>query len=140
MSHRDIVRAQLRIDEGTVDHAYLDSEGYWTIGVGRLIDKRRGGKLRPDEIDLMLENDIIAHEADARVLFPSFDTLSANRRAVLVNMAFNLGRERLAGFAHFRAAIRDGAFERAAEEMLDSKWATQVGVRAQRLAKQMREG
>lgn len=140
MSHRDIVRAQLRVDEGTVDHAYMDSEGFYTIGVGRLIDKRRGGRLRPDEIALMLENDIADAERDARVLFPSFESLSANRRAVLVNMAFNLGRERLAAFNNVRQAIAAGDFERAADEMLDSKWAGQVGPRAQRLAKQMREG
>lgn len=133
------MRAQLRVDEGLVEHAYLDSEGYWTIGVGRLIDKRRGGRLRPDEIALMLDNDIADAERDARVLFPAFDTLSANRRAVLVNFCFNLGRERAAGFHQFRAAVADGDFERAADAMLDSKWAGQVGPRAQRLAKQMRE-
>lgn len=140
MTHRDIVRAQLRIDEGTVEHCYMDSEGFWTIGVGRLIDKRRGGRLRPDEIALMLDNDIAEAEGDARVLFPTFDAISANRRAVLVNMAFNLGRERLAGFNNMRAAVAAGDFERAASEMLDSKWAGQVGARATRLAKQMKEG
>lgn len=140
MSHRDIVRAQLRIDEGTVEHAYMDSEGYWTIGVGRLIDKRKGGRLRKDEMALMLENDIAEAEGDAKVLFPDFDALSANRRAVLVNMAFNLGRERLAGFNAMRAAVAEGNFEKAAAEMLESRWADQVGIRALRLAKQMREG
>lgn len=140
MSHRDIVRAQLRIDEGCVEHAYTDSEGYLTIGVGRLIDARRGGKLRPDEISLMLENDITEAEADAKVLFPSFPGLSENRQAVLVNMAFNLGQKRLAEFKRFRDAIEAGAWEQAAAEMLDSRWAEQVGSRAQRLAKQMREG
>jgi lysozyme len=138
--HRDIVRAQLRIDEGEVAHAYMDSEGFWTIGVGRLIDKRRGGRLRKDEIALLLENDITDAETDARTLFSSFDGLSPIRRAVLVNMAFNLGRERLAGFNNLRSAIAAGDFSTAAQEMLASKWASQVGIRAQRLAKQMKEG
>jgi lysozyme len=140
MSHRDIVRAQLRIDEGCVEHAYTDSEGFLTMGVGRLIDARRGGRLRPDEIDFLLDNDIEDAERDARVLFPGFDGLSANRRAVLVNMAFNLGRARLAAFQRFREAVAAGAWEQAAAEMLDSRWADQVGARAKRLAQQMREG
>jgi lysozyme len=140
MNHRDIVRAQLRIDEGTVEHAYSDSEGFLTIGVGRLIDVRRGGKLRPDEIELLLENDINEAEADARVLFPSFTDISDNRRAVLVNMAFNLGRVRLAAFKRLRDAVAAGEWERAAAEMLDSRWAEQVGIRAKRLAQQMRDG
>ena len=29
--------------EGVVPHAYQDSRGYWTIGVGRLIDESLGG-------------------------------------------------------------------------------------------------
>lgn len=140
MSHRDIARAQLRIDEGCVEHAYQDSEGYWTIGVGRLIDKRLGGRLRPDEIDLMLENDIAEAEAIAKALFQSFERLSDTRKAVLINMAHNLGQTRLAGFQRFRAAVEAGAWEQAAAEALDSRWADQVGIRAKRLAQQMREG
>lgn len=140
MNHRDIVRAQLRIDEGTVPYAYYDSEGYLSIGVGRLIDRRLGGRLRSDEIALMLENDIIEAEAVAKTLFPSFSQLSDTRKAVLINMAFNLGQTRLAGFKRFREAVGAEQWYRAAEEMLDSRWADQVGIRAQRLAQQMREG
>ena len=140
MSHRDIARAQLRVDEGVVDHAYQDSRGYWTIGVGRLIDARLGGRLRPDEIDYLLENDIAEAEAIAKGLFPSFQSLSDARKAVLLNMAHNLGQKRLAGFQRFREAVAAGAWEQAAAEMLDSRWADQVGARAKRLAQQMRDG
>lgn len=137
MTHRDIVRAQLRIDEGEKTHPYHDSEGILTIGIGRNLQDKG---LRKDEIALMLDNDIIEAERDARVLFPTFDTLSANRRAVIVNMAFNLGRDRLAGFNKFRLAVAAGEFYKAADEMLESKWAQQVGLRASRLSAQMREG
>lgn len=137
MSHRDIVRAQLRIDEDVRSKMYLDSLGIPTIGVGRNL---RDVGLRPDEINYLLDNDIIVAEKTAATLFPSFDKLSENRRAVLVNMAFNLGQDRLAGFHNFRAAVEAGAFEQAAAGMLDSLWAKQVGIRAQRLAKQMRDG
>jgi lysozyme len=137
VSHREIVKAQLRIDEDLRRFPYRDSVGKLTIGVGRNLDDVG---LRPDEIDLMLENDIGEAEGDARELFPSFDALSDARKAVLLNMCFNLGRSRLSAFHKFRAAVADGDWERAAAEMIESKWAAQVGIRAQRLAKQMREG
>lgn len=137
MSHRDIVRAQLRIDEGVREKPYRDTVGKLTIGCGRNLDDVG---VRPDEIALMLDNDIAEAEATAKVLFPGFDSLSENRRAVLVNMSFNLGSTRLAAFQRFRDAVAAGQWERAAAEMLDSRWAEQVGIRAQRLAKQMREG
>ena len=54
----DDLERQLRRDEGVVEHAYIDSEGWTTIGVGRLIDKRKGGRLRDDEIEYLLQNDI----------------------------------------------------------------------------------
>lgn len=140
MSYRDTVRAALLTDEKTVEHAYQDSEGFWTIATGRLIDKRAGGKLRHDEMALMLENDITQAEADAKRLFPSFDELSDNRKAVLVNMAFNLGWNRLAGFKKLRAAVAIQDWETAAVEMGSSQWAGQVRGRADRLIKIMREG
>lgn len=135
--HRDIVRAQLRIDEGVRTKPYRDSLGKLTIGVGRNLDDNG---LRLDEIAIILENDINDAETDAKALFPSFGELSANRRAVLVNMAFNLGRKRLAGFSRMRSAVAAGKFDVAARQMLGSRWARQVGDRARRLAKQMKEG
>ncbi|MFQ5421037.1 MAG: hypothetical protein ACE5EY_11830, partial [Anaerolineae bacterium] len=57
-----------------------------------------------------------------------------------INMAFNLGRTRLARFGKMWAAIHIGDYALAAEEMLDSRWARQVGERAHRLAEMMRDG
>jgi lysozyme len=70
----------------------------------------------------------------------TFDKLTETRKAVLLNMALNLGRSRLAGFKRFLEAIHAEAWEQAASEMLDSRWRQQVGDRAVRLAKQMRDG
>lgn len=135
MTYRDIAREQLVIDEGCRRKPYVDTVGKTSIGVGRnLTDKG----LRDDEIALMFANDMDDAEFDARMLVPSFDSLSEPQKAVLLNLAFNLGRSRLAGFRKFLAAIEAKDFERAAVEMLDSKWAAQVGARAKRLAKQIR--
>jgi lysozyme len=140
LSYREALRETLKRDEGVVDHAYQDSEGYWTIGCGRLIDKRAGGKLSPLEIDILLANDIERAEADAKELFPTFESLSDARKVVLVSMAFNLGRSRLAGFKRLRQAVSEGDFLRAAAEMESSQWFNQVKGRAVRLCKQMKEG
>ncbi len=136
-SYRSIVAAQLRLDEGVRAKPYRDSVGKLTIGVGRNLDDVG---LRSDEIAYLLDNDIKQARADARAVFRNFDRLSVVRRSVLVNMAFNLGRTRFATFIRLRAAVESRDFDQAAVEMLDSKWATQVGERAVRLAASMRSG
>lgn len=137
MTYLDTVKAQLRIDEDERAKPYRDSVGKLTIGVGRNLDDVG---LRPDEIDYLLANDVRVAENAAAALFKNFYALSDARKAVLVNMAFNLGLPRLAKFARLRAAVEADNFELAAAEMKDSDWAVQVGARAARLVKQMREG
>lgn len=137
MSYLDIVREQLKRDEGVKSKPYRDSVGILTIGCGRNLEHVG---LFPDEINYLLENDIKRAENDARALFPSFDELSDNRKAVLINMAFNLGMDRLGKFRKFRRAVEAKDFDNAYVEMVSSMWADQVGPRATRLAKLMREG
>lgn len=137
---RDRIKVQLRRDEGVKDHAYTDSEGYLTIGVGRLIDRRKGGRLRPHEIDYLLDNDVAEKEGELRAKLPWYDDLDEARRGVLLNMAFNLGVEGLLKFVRTLESVRLGRYAQAAEQMLQSKWARQVGPRAERLSKQMRTG
>lgn len=137
MSFRDIVTKQLEIDEGRRSKLYKCSAGKWSVGVGRNIEDRG---LRDSEIDLMLDNDIAEAIQTARKLFPSFDRLSDVRKAVLVNMSFQMGETRLSGFKGVRAAVEAQAWPQAAAEMLDSQWAQQTPKRATRLAEQMRNG
>ena len=66
-----------------------------------------------------------------------FESLPEEAQLVLVDMAFNMGY-RLKSFRRMFAALRRGDFEEAAKEMLDSKWATQVGRRAENLAEIMK--
>ena len=129
--------AQLEDDEGRRKKLYKCTAGKWTIGVGRNLEDRG---LRDDEIDLMLKNDVAESIGDCRRLFRMFDSLSAVRQEVLVNMMLNLGYTRLAGFKKMISALSEGNFVEASRQMLDSKWATDVGDRADRLAKAMRTG
>lgn len=87
-----------------------------------------------------LIEDAQAAENAARRVFPEFDTLDKTRQGVLVNMAFNLGPQGLSRFRTTLDAAKDGDFDAAADSMLRSRWARQVGPRAKRLAKRMRVG
>lgn len=129
--------AQLNTDEDRRKKPYKDSVGKTTIAVGRNLDDRG---LRDDEIDLMLANDVTEAIGDCRRLFRNFDSLREERQEVLVNMMFNLGYVKLSGFKKLIAAVMAGDWREASEQMLDSKWADQVGDRADRLATAMRKG
>lgn len=145
-SDDDTLLAELRRDEGVVPHAYNDSLGFLTIGVGRLIDQRKGGGLSPDEVDYLLANDVKRSMADLDKYLPWWRNLTEPRQRVLVNMCFNLGigsstlGSGLLGFKNTLAMIQVGDYEGAAKGMLQSKWARQVGNRAMRLSAMMREG
>lgn len=131
---------QLRRDEGVERSAYKDSLGYLTIGVGRLIDPRKGAGLRDNEIDFLLQNDIKEKEAELKSRIRFYSTLDDARKGVLLNMAFNLGVDGLLKFKNTLGLIESGKYKEASVEMLNSVWAKQVGDRANRLAKQMLTG
>ena len=125
---------ELSNDEGREASAYTDSLGYLTIGVGHLIDKRKGGTLSDWIIDQILRDDIMIKASELDVKLPWWRTLDDDRQNVIVNMAFNLGVDGLLEFHHFLAALQAGDYESASRYMLESLWATQVGARADRLA------
>ena len=122
--------------EGYREKAYQDSEGIWTIGYGTNlevleIDHETAEKWLLRELEWCAEqvNKIegIGHINDAR-------------RDVLTEMAYNLGINGLRKFRKTLNFIRAAAYEQAAAEMLDSRWARQVGIRADRLSERMRRG
>lgn len=128
----------LRGDEGEVLHAYQDHLGYWTIGVGRLIDKRKGGGISRTESALLLSNDIAEKEAELDRRLPWWRELPDARRAVILAMAFQMGVDGLLGFKNTLAMVRAGNVDGAARGMLASLWARQTPERAHRMSEQMR--
>jgi lysozyme len=134
------LKQQLIREEGAESCAYQDSLGYWTIGVGRLIDSRKGGGLSNEEIDMLLDNDIKRNYEAVLKALPWIKKLSDQRQAVLIEMAFQMGVSGLLQFKRTLGSIEDGQYGEAAVEMLDSLWAQQTPERAKRLAKQMLTG
>ncbi len=134
------VAETLAEDEGFKPHAYLDSQGYWTIGHGICIDKYLGCGITKEESRYLMVNRLGQAEVALDRNVPWWRSLSDARQEVLLNMAYNLGIKRLLNFEKMLAACQAGDFAKAAEEMLDSLWRKQVGQRAERLATMMREG
>jgi lysozyme len=131
---------QLRIDEGEVLSAYQDHLGYWTIGVGRLIDSRKGGGISKEESAYLLTNDINKCVRDIEVALPWFETLDDARKGVIINMSFQLGVAGLLQFKTMLAYVEAGKYNEAADSMYQSLWAKQTPERCNRMATQMRSG
>lgn len=139
-SFLNLATDQIKQDEGCVLHAYRDSLGYLTIGYGRMIDKKKNGGISQSEADQLLQNDIDGKLAQLRDHIPWFDKLDDARKGVLLNMAFQLGVAGLLNFKNTLAEINAGNYDKAANNMLRSKWASQTPNRAKRMAEQMRTG
>ncbi len=131
-------RALLSLHEGRVRHAYKDSLGYLTIGVGHLIDERKGGGLPEGIIDALLDYDIREHWDRLVALCPWVERLDDVRQYVLLDMTFNLGG--LEGWPIFRKQVEQGRYAAAAANMRSTKWASQVKSRAVRLSAMMETG
>ena len=128
---------QVKRDEGLRLKPYKDSVGKLTIGYGRNLDDEG---ISQAEADVLLNNDIIAAMSQLHSFLPWTDSLDEPRRAVLINMAFNMGIYSLLKFKTTLGHIQAAEYGAAAESMLASLWAAQVGPRAQRLAIQMEKG
>ena len=133
----DKLIAQLKVHEGVRSKVYLDTEGIETIGVGRNL-RDRG--LSDDEIELMLANDIRDFQEEVENAFPWWLDLDDVRQRVVVDMAFNMGLGSLSKFVNTLSHIENGRYEEAGVEMLDCKWARQVGDRANVLSNMMKTG
>lgn len=133
---RELQRQLIR-DEGNIPYAYQDHLGYWTIGIGFLIDQKKGGKLLPEEIDFIFNNRMEINRRELERRLPFFSRLSKPRQGVLLNMAYQLGVRGVLNFAITLSIIESGDYERASKEMLNSLWARQTPERAKRLSVQM---
>ena len=134
---REALLSQLLTDEGLRLKPYRDTVGKLTIGVGRNIDDVG---ISQDEAMYLLANDIRRTYGDLLDALPWVAALDHARQNVLTNMAFNLGVNGLLGFKHALSCMQRNAWSEAADAMLQSKWARQVGARAVRLATVMRTG
>lgn len=139
-------------------HVYLDSLGIPTVGIGFNLDRPdaaatlaavganyadvRAGRadLTQEQITKLFEITVAEATTHVRQLVPGFDRLSNVRKAVLIDMMFNLGPTRLAQFRNMLAALTESDFAAAAREMQNSSWYSQTGNRARQDVDLMQRG
>lgn len=128
--------ASTKLHEGFRKRAYQDTVGVWTVGYGTNLQELEVGEELATEW-------LLAKLRQAQVSaggYPWFAALSQPRKDVIVEMLYNLGLPRFDKFMKLKTALAERKFDAAAREMLESVWAEQVGVRALRLAGQMKTG
>lgn len=137
---RGKLMTELKDDEGYVPHAYQDSEGFWTIGYGFLIDERKNAEIPKHIAELWL-----THLVDKRCeqLLDRLPWIANHPEPVqraLANMAYQLGVSGVVGFKNTLKLISQGRYVEAAEEALNSKWAIQTPNRAKRVSEMIKSG
>ena len=142
---------QIMRDEGNRPRPYMDCcgefwrdctcepkfRGHLSIGIGRNLEDNG---VVPSEAFAMFQNDVTTAKKELSAHLAWTDTLDDARYAVFVNLVFNMGVGRLLGFKRMLAAARSANWNEAAKELLDSRYAEQVGARAVRLAEQLKTG
>lgn len=137
--NKERLKQELLRDEGKVNHAYKDSLGYWTIGIGRLIDKRKGGQLTDEECLYLLNNDIDRKAKELYKALPWLKNQPEEIQRALMNMAFQLGVGGLLKFKRTLGLIKDLRYNDAADNALKSLWARQTPNRAKRVTNLIRQ-
>ena len=130
----------LKRHEGVKSHAYKCSAGKVTVGVGRNIDENGGIGLTDSEIDMLLANDIKRVEQELTDRFSWYRNLDSVRREAMIDIAFNLGITKLLDFKKALAAMESGVYFWASTEFNASRWAEQVGDRAEELCDMIETG
>lgn len=140
----DILFAQIERDEGCRLTAYPDplSGGEpWTVGYGCTgEDVTENTVWTQEQAEVALAAKIAANDTALKSALPWTVSLDPPRYRALANLQYNVGLDGLLKFRNMLSACQEGDYSQAAEQMLDSEWARQVGNRANRLAEQMRMG
>ena len=139
------LREEIEYDEGSVNEIYLDHLGLATFGVGHLVrkeDPEYGWEVgTPVDADRCVEafnTDIETVLSDCKLLYSDFEDLPEEAQRIIANMMFNMGRPRLSKFKGMKRGVDARDWNAAADEMVDSRWYSQVTNRADRLVERMR--
>lgn len=141
----ETLKKELAIDEGIRHEIYLDHLGYPTFGIGHLIKKDDpeygepvGTNVSEERVDECFKEDIKTTLSDCLKLYDNFYELPEEVQLIIANMMFNLGYPRLSKFRGMKRGVDAKDWNKAADEMIDSRWYQQVTNRAERLVQRMR--
>lgn len=150
----DICIQRLMVNEGCKLKSYRDTVGKLTIGIGRNLDDNpltieeqchighncRTLFISNDQAAYLCRNDLKKVRADLDKHLPWWCDLNPDRQYVMIDLCFNMGVKTLLTFKRTLDSIARGYYVRAAEQLLQSKYAKQVGIRARRNAYALRTG
>ena len=143
--NKDQLREELAEDEGCKYEIYLDHLGLPTFGIGHLVTENDpengqpvGTPIDEERVRQVFSLDIAVTLEDCKSLYDDFDDLPEECQLVIANMMFNMGSPRLSKFKGMKAGVDARDWNKAADEMVDSRWHDQVPNRAKRLVKRMR--
>ncbi len=130
-NYDSFAKEMIKVHEGLRLDKYLDSRGFPTIGYGHLIEK---GETMPDRITQQKADELFdidyRHHKKAAEKIPGFDQAGGMQKAALIDLTFNMGPAWASGFPAFKRAFKEGNYEQAGNELVDSAWYGQVGRRA----------
>jgi len=151
---KEAFKEEIRKNEGEVPTLYKDTVGVPTIGYGfntkeghvlnalrqAGVDVRNLSRVTMSKQQMEKTLDLLVNQAidDAKKLFPNYDSLPFVPKKLMTDMSYNLGYNRLAGFKELRKAIAANDFNKAADEMKDSKWYRDVKSRGVRMVDEMK--
>lgn len=137
------VKDMIKRHEGLRLEPYKCPAGHWTVGYGHNLEVH--GEPIPERITIdqaeeYLNEDIADATRDCKQRIACFNELDEVRQAVLIDMCFNMGIWGLLTFKRMLKWVSKAFWGQATIEMLNSKWAEQVGHRAVTLANMMGSG
>ena len=139
------LKKELALDEGVRHQVYLDHLGYPTFGIGHLIKKDDpeygspvGTDVSEERVDECFKEDIKVTLGDCLTLYDDFYELPEEAQLIIANMMFNMGLPRMTKFRGMKRGVDARDWNKAADEMTDSAWYSQVGKRSERLVNRMR--
>ena len=139
------LRKELEVDEGVKYEIYNDHLGYPTFGIGHLVipsDKEYredvGTRVSEERVRECFDKDVESVLRDCTLLYKDFDELPEEAQQIIANMMFNMGYTRLSKFKGMKKGVDARDWNKAADEMVDSRWYKQVTNRANRLVERMR--
>ena len=141
----DVLRDELKREEGCVNSIYLDHLNLPTCGIGHLITEwdeeyglEVGTSISEERVNELFDKDIAVTLEECKLLYNDFDVLPTEAQHIIANMMYNMGRPRLSRFHKMKKAIDARDWNEASLQMQDSKWYHQVTNRAERLVQRMK--
>jgi lysozyme len=134
---------------------YRDSRGLWTFGKGRCLEtnpltraelvylldgNHLAMSISQTGADWLMRKELQSAEAACQKSLPFWAALNDARQNALIEMAYQMGFDKLLGFKKMLAAMERCDWAAAKAEALDSGWHLQTPKRAEQLAEQIFTG